>query len=324
VPPAGLRGSGRAGLPFPAVAMDPETKAVMDLLDAAYPCIEEHGAPVVRDALALVPRPEPPDIHHVEDRLIPGPGGDVPVRLYRPREGVCPGIVYFHGGGWCIGDVDLYDWTCRALANGTGAVVASVDYRLAPEHAFPAAAEDCYAAAAWMHAEADVLAVDGRRLAVGGDSAGGNLAAVVSLMARDREGPPLQFQLLVYPVINHSFDTDSYRENATGYFLTRANMEWYWRSYLGDDGDGTNPYASPLQASDLRGLPPALVITAEYDPLRDEGEAYGRRLQEAGVPTTISRYDGLFHGFFSLGALLPAARQAASEAEAALRGALAE
>jgi len=238
--------------------------------------------------------------------------------VYRPREGVLPGIVYFHGGGWCIGNVDIYDWTCRNLANVTGAVVASVDYRLAPEHCFPAAADDGYAAAAWMHAEAEVLGVDGRRLAVAGDSAGGNLAAVVSLMARDREGPPVQFQLLVYPVINHDFDTESYRDNATGYFLTRANMEWYWKSYLGADGDGTHPYASPIRATDLSGLPPALVITAEYDPLRDEGEAYGRRLEEAGVPVTIHRYDGMFHGFFSLGALLPAAREATEEAAGAL------
>lgn len=302
--------------------MDGETRAVMDLLDAVYPCVEEVGAPAVRDALALVPRPEPPEILHVDDRLIPGPSGDIPVRVYRPRGGVTPGIAYFHGGGWCIGNVDLYDWTCRNLANKTEAVVVSVDYRLAPEHQFPAAADDCYAAAAWLHAEADVLGVDPLRLAVAGDSAGGNLAAVIPLMARDRDGPPLQFQLLVYPVINHKFDTESYRDNGTGYFLTQKNMEYYWSSYLGYDGDGTDPYASPLQAVDLSGLPPALVITAEFDPLRDEGEAYGRRLEEAGVPTKVSRYDGMFHGFFSLGALLPAALDAAAEAAAALRAAL--
>jgi acetyl esterase len=302
--------------------MDAETRAVMDLLDAAYPCVEEVGAPAVRDALALVPRPEPPEIHHVEDRLVPGPGGDVPVRLYRPGVGVRAAIAYFHGGGWCVGNVDTHDWTCRNLANRTGAVVASVDYRLAPEHCFPAAADDCYAAVAWLHAEADGLGVDPRRLAVAGDSAGGNLAAVVPLMARDRDGPPIQFQLLVYPVIDHSFDTESYRVNATGYFLTRGNMEYYWTSYLGADGDGANPYASPLRAADLSGLPPALVITAEFDPLRDEGEAYGRALAAAGVPATVRRYDGMFHGFFSLGALLPAALDATDEAAGALRAVL--
>jgi len=301
--------------------MDPETKAVMELLDAVYPRVEEHGAQAVRDSLALVPRPEPPEIAHVEDRLIPGPDCEVPVRLYRPGEGIRPGIVFIHGGGWAICNLDTHDWTCRQLANATGAVVVSVDYRLAPEHCFPAALDDAYAGTAWTYAEADLIGIDHHRLAVVGDSAGGNLAAAVTLMARDREGPPLRFQVLVYPVTNCAFDTVSYQENGTGYFLTKSSMEWYWRAYLGENGDRTNPYAAPLQAADLSSLPPALVITAEFDPLRDEGEAYGRRLEEAGVPTKIRRYDGMFHGFFSMGALLPAAQEAEAEAAAALRAA---
>jgi acetyl esterase len=201
-------------------------------------------------------------------------------------------------------------------------VVVSVDYRLAPEHKFPAAAEDAYAATQWVADHADELGGDPDRIAVAGDSAGGNLAAVVALMARDRGGPPLRFQLLVYPVTDFSFDTDSYRENAEGYFLHRASMEWYWRQYLASDDDGIDPYASPLRADDVTGVPPAMVITAEYDPLRDEGEAYGRKLADAGVDVSIRRFDGMFHGFFSMGAFLDGAKQATDDAHAALRDAL--
>jgi acetyl esterase len=200
-------------------------------------------------------------------------------------------------------------------------VVLSVDYRLAPEHRFPAAAEDAYAATAWAFAHAAELGAVPSRLAVAGDSAGGNLAAVVPLMARDRGGPPLRSQVLVYPAVDCAQNTPSCRDNGEGYFLTAAHMRWYWEQYLGA-ADGAHPYASPLRATDLRGLPPAYVVTAEFDPLRDEGEAYAQRLRDAGVPVIVRRYDGMFHGFFSLADLLPAAREANVAVFAALREAL--
>jgi acetyl esterase len=233
-----------------------------------------------------------------------------------------PLVAFFHGGGWVLCGLDSHDEACRQLANGTGAIVMSVDYRLAPEHRFPTAAEDAYAATRWLADHGADLGGDPARLAVAGDSAGGNLAASVALMARDRGGPALVFQLLVYPVLDHSFDTGSYKENATGYFLTVDAMRWFWAQYLGPHGDGSDPYVSPLRAADLSGLPPAHVVTAEFDPLRDEGEAYAARLSAAGVPTEARRYDGAFHGFFSMTAVLDAAAAASAAAHTALRGAL--
>jgi acetyl esterase len=200
--------------------------------------------------------------------------------------------------------------------------VVAVDYRLAPEHKFPAAVKDCYAAALWAAENAASLGVDAARVAVAGDSAGGNLAAVVSLLAKQRGGPPLAHQALIYPVTDFDFQRPSYQENAEGYLLTRQAMEWFWRQYLNDDAEGADPLASPLRAPDLRGLPPATVITAEYDPLRDEGEVYAERLAQAGVPTTCVRYLGQIHGFISLEHLLPAGRQALLALGATLRAAL--
>jgi acetyl esterase len=298
----------------------------MDAMDQAFPRVEtmtgaEARAHLKRTIAALNTDPEP--VARVENRTIPGPDGPVPVRIYRPQEqpaAPMPALVYFHGGGWVICDLDSHDPTCRAITNGVGCVVVSVDYRLAPEDKFPAAAEDAYAATLWVAGNATDLGVDATRIAVGGDSAGGNLTAAVALMARDRQAPEVMFQLMIYPVTDiASMDTRSYRENGEGYFLTTAAMEWYRRQYLADLSEASHPYASPLRAADLAGLPPALVITAELDPLRDEGEAYGSRLREAGVPATISRYDGVFHGFFALGTLLDAAEQANEEAYAALR-----
>ena len=228
--------------------------------------------------------------------------------------------MYFHGGGWVIGSLETHDGTCRELAAGAGCVVVSVDYRLAPEHRYPAAAEDCYAATRWCAEHAAELAIDARRIAVGGDSAGGNLAAVVAQMARDRGGPGLVLQLLVYPVTDHDFGTASYRDNAAGYLLTAADMRWFWGHYLGDDtARGAEPYASPLRAASLAGLPPALVITAELDPLRDEGEAYARALEAAGVAAKLHRYDGMIHGFFGMSAIMDQAVAAVREATGTLR-----
>jgi len=253
-----------------------------------------------------------------EDRTIPGPNGDIPVRIYRPEgDGPFPVVVFFHGGGFVIGSITSHDATCRSLCQKAGAVVVSVEYRLAPEYPFPAAPEDCYAATSWVSEHAVELGVNSSRLAVVGDSAGANLAAVVCLMAKERGGPPIAFQALVYPVTDH-VDTESRTENAEGYLLTTAAMDWFIGHYA-DDETRKNPWCAPLRALDLSGLPPALVITAEFDPLRDEGEAYGQRLQDAGVPVTISRYDGMVHGFFSMTALVPRAVDAEDEVAKALR-----
>jgi acetyl esterase len=239
-------------------------------------------------------------LRSVVDRTIPGPGGDLPVRIYTPAgDGPLPVLVYFHGGGWVVGNIDSVDHVCRDLGHDAGCVVVSVAYRRAPEHRFPAAAEDAYAATLWAARNAAELGGDPEGIAVGGDSAGGNLAAVAALMARDRGGPKLLFQLLLWPIIDFAFDTPSYRECAEGYLLTRAEMRWFWDHYLASEADGRHPYASPIRAESLGGLPPALVLTAEFDPLRDEGEAYAARLAEAGVRATAVRMDGTIHGFMT-------------------------
>ena len=250
--------------------------------------------------------------------------GDVPARVYRPRgTGPFPVVMMFHGGGWVIGDLDTADCQSREVCRGAGALVVSVDYRLAPEHRFPAAAEDCYSATMWAADNALAYDGDASSLAVVGDSAGGNLAAVVAQMARDRRGPTIAFQLLVYPVTDGvNFDRTSYRDNADGYLLTAAAMHWFWDHYAPIQDERRHPYASPLLADDLSRLPPTLVMTAEYDPLRDEGEDYARALAKAGVDARVVRYDGFIHGFFAHTRTIDDTRQAMSDACAALRGAL--
>ena len=267
----------------------------------------------------------PAPVKNVEDRSIPGPGGEIPVRIYTPAAtGPQPALVYFHGGGWVIGDLDTHDSTCRTLANSAQCIVVSVDYRLAPEHKFPAAVDDAYAAAAWVADHAEEIGVDKRRVAVGGDSAGGNLAAVVALIARGKNTPRLAYQLLVYPITDYDFETGSYRDNAEGYFLTRDAMKWFWGHYIRSEADGLDPRVSPLRADDLVGLPPALVITAEFDPLRDEGEAYAARLRDDGVPVTVTRYDGMIHGFWQMSGLLQQSRDALQQAAEGLRSAFSQ
>jgi acetyl esterase len=278
------------------------------------------GDPVeVRALLASFPRPEGEPVGSVEDRTIDVGGASIPVRIYKlaNASGTLPVLVWYHGGGWVIGNLDGADFACRMLTNASGAAVVSVDYRLAPEHRFPAAADDCFAATKWVVEHASELGVDGSRLAVGGDSAGGNLAAVVCQMAKKAGGPAIRLQVLIYPVTDYSFATTSYTENADGYLLTRESMEWFWGHYLGDD-DGSHPKASPLREADLAGLPPAVVVTAEFDPLRDEGEAYAKRLREAGVKVEAKRYDGQIHGFFA-NPLIDDGKEAAVKAGHAVR-----
>lgn len=262
----------------------------------------------------------------IADRTIPGPHGDIPVRVYTPNvsgAGPLPCLVYFHGGGWVLGDLEGVNGICKAVANRAGCVVVSVDYRLAPEHKFPVPVDECFAATQWVAANGASIGVDGTRIAVGGDSAGGNLAAAVALRARDEGGPGLRMQLLVYPVTDHDYGTPSYASNGSDYLLTKDMMQWFWDHYLRTPADGKNPLASPLRATNLAGLPAAHVITAEFDPLRDEGEAYAAALKQAGVPVTHTRYDGQIHAFWQMLAVFESANAAADESAGHLRKAFA-
>jgi acetyl esterase len=228
-------------------------------------------------------------------------GGHIGVRLYRTRgEARRPAVMYLHGGGWVLGDLEHSDALCRHLAVGTGFVVINVDYRLAPEHRYPTAAKDSFAAFRWAIERAGLLGIDPGRIAVAGGSAGGNLAAAVTLMARDAGEPRPAAQLLAYPCLEDACSSPSYAEFGEGHIVATEDMRWYWRQYLEHDGQGAEPLACPLKAKDLSGLPPALIITAECDPIRDDGERYAARLREAGVPVILSRYPGTLHGFFAL------------------------
>jgi acetyl esterase len=263
-------------------------------------------------------------LRFIENLRIPGPLGEIPIRVYTPdAPAPRPAMVYFHGGGWVLCDLDTHEVVCSAIAHRAGAVVVSVDYRLAPEHKFPAAVTDAYAATTWVSANAARLGIDPARISVGGDSAGGNLAAAVSLKSRNENGPAIALQALVYPVTDlSSTSTVSYLEFAEGYQLSKSMMEWFRDQYLPDSGAARDPYASPLLAPDLRGLPPAVILTAECDPLRDEGEAYGKRLAEAGVPVTCTRYAGMIHPFFSLSGAIPRALDAFQQVADAIRTAV--
>jgi len=306
----------------------PEVQTILDLLAAVDDVpIEEMTPQAMREAYAMLNATgSKAEMASVTDRTVPGRGGDIPVRVYVPttEPGPRPVLVYFHGGGWVIGDLETHDSTVRALASGSGATVVSVDYRLAPEHPFPAPLDDCLAAVRWVADHGAEIDVDPARLAVAGDSAGGNLAAAVALALRDT-GPALRAQVLVYPVTDGTLGEPSMDENGDGYFLTKATMAWFWDHYMGDRDRATEPTASVLHAPDeaLAGLPPALVITAEFDPLRDEGEAYASRLAAAGADVTTSRYDGMIHGFFSMGDFVPEGKAAIDEASEMLRAALA-
>ncbi len=272
--------------------LHPSAQVIVDFLNDAGLGIGPDATPEQARALTAQRAGwfEPHAVHEVYDRTVPGPAGPVPVRVYRPSEATgLPVVVWFHGGGWVIGGLDSHDHLCRLLCDDAGCVVVSVDYRLAPEHPFPAAVEDCVAAYGWVAANATEVGGDPGRVAVGGDSAGGNLAAVVALTRRDAGDPPPRAQVLVYPVTDHEFDSPSMHENATGYFLEREHMRWFFGHYLRTPADADDWRVSPLRAPDLSGVAPAIVVTAEYDPLRDQGEAYGARLRAAGVDTEIVR-----------------------------------
>ncbi len=292
------------------------------LAEAALPPVETMPLDVIRstaDAFAHTNAKEARPVDVVEDRHLPGPAGDIPVRVYDPDpEETSPVVAYFHGGGFVFMGIETHDRVCRRLADEAGAVVVSVDYRLAPEHRFPAALDDCMAVTHWLTHHAAELAGDPERIAVAGDSAGGNLAAATALAARNG-GPGLAGQVLVYPVIDAACATPSFEENAEGYLLAASTMRWFWSEYLGPDGDPREPYASVLHAESLEGAPPALVLTAEYDVLRDEGEAYAERLRGAGVDVSLLRYPGMIHGFLNMDALTPASDQAMAEVAAFLR-----
>jgi acetyl esterase len=309
------------------MALDPQSAAVVAAIEKRFPRLgtEVLDAAEARRILAANPPPPAPkaEVHAVEELVAPGPGGDIRLRVYRPRpaDGPSPAIVFFHGGGFVICSLDTHDAPCRQMALQTGAVVVSVDYRMAPEHRFPAAADDAEAATRWVADNAATLGVDPARIAVAGDSAGGNLAAVVAQRCARGAGPALAYQLLIYPMLDHAFDTESYRSNGHGYAVTIDHLRWYWDQYLGGR-DGTDPDASPLRATDLSGLPPTYLVAAEHCPLRSENEAYAERLRAAGVPVTYACWPGVAHGFFTLDHLLDTARTAARHAYATVREAL--
>ena len=281
--------------------VDPQIQTLLNLR-AALPPLHTLSVPEARAQFAArdFPGLRRPDIARVTNRSIHASAGAIPLRIYTPLgDGPFPLMVFFHGSGFVVCSLDTHDGMCRNLCAGAGCVVVSVDYRLAPEAKFPAASDDCLEATHWAVANAAALDADPGRVFVAGDSAGGNLAAVTALRLRDEGGPHVLGQLLIYPVTDH-YDpgTPSMTENAEGYGLTKSGLIWFWDHYLSHPSDGAHPHASPLRAASLAGLPPALVVTAEYDPLRDEGEYYAERLRQAGVPTQLKRWDGMNHGFF--------------------------
>ena len=310
--------------------LDPQVNAFMKQFEGLeIPLLNTLPATQAREAFdnALLEwTGAPEEVAELQNTTIPGPAGPIPVRIYTPfGDGPFPVLVYYHGGGWVIGTIDEYDNLCRSLANSVSGVVVSVDYRLAPEHKFPAAAEDAYAAVEWAADQDAQINADPTRIAVAGDSAGGNLAAVASLLARDRGGPSLSCQVLIYPVCDvSSFEAESYRRYSIEGVLSREEMVWFKDLYCRTEKDASDPYVSPLLAPDLSGLPQALVITAEFDVLRDEGEAFADRLAQAGVKAELARYQGQVHGFLPLVGAYDQAREAVDKTARVLKEALAE
>ena len=310
------------------MALDPQVRALLDQLEAAgspeiFEVSPDEARRMFAAGSALMGGAGAQDVQ-AEDRVMGGEATEIRLRVYTPSSGQAPRpvVVFYHGGGFVIGDLDTHDASCRDLAAASGAVIVSVDYRLAPEHPFPAAVEDAYDALVWAHRHAAEIGGDPARLAVAGDSAGGNIGAVVAILARDRQGPPLRFQLLIYPATDMTMSHPSVQENGEGYFLTHKAMQWFMNNYLGD-ADPRDPLASPLFTPDLSGLPPAHIVTAGFDPLRDEGESYAERLREFGVAVTAKRYDDQVHGCFGMQGVVDASKRIIQESAEALRAGLA-
>jgi acetyl esterase len=307
--------------------VDPQVQALLDeMREAGARPFEELTVAEARAAAwsfaAL--QGEPEEVAAVEHTFIPGPTAELPVRIYTPQdaEGPYPGLVYFHGSGWVVLNIAVCDTTMRALANNTGCKVVAVNYQKAPEHPFPIPFEDCWAATNWVVDHADELGLDASRIGVIGDSAGGNLAAAVALRARDEGAPRLAYQALIYPAVEHGWDTESAHENAEGYLLQRESMHWFWDHYVPDKARASEPYVSPLLAADHSGLPPAFIATAEFDPLRDDGRAYHAKLHDAGVPSTYVEYEGMIHGFYWMQGIADGARRLHEDLAEAIREAL--
>ncbi len=310
------------------VTLDPDAAFVFKAFqEAGRPAYETLSPIEARDyylQARLVTNPEPPELKSVAPLAIPSPHGLIPSRIYTPKtlrqtNGLAPCLVFFHGGGWVIGDLDTHDVACRKLADEGQLIVISVDYRLAPEHKFPAAVDDAIAATTWIAGHATELGVDASRLLVGGDSAGGNLAAVVAIAARDGNGPAIAGQVLIYPATDFAMTHPSHSEPETSILLTHSVIRWFRDHYLNGAADIHDWRASPARATTLIGLPPAYVLTAGADPLRDEGDEYARRLKHAGVAVTYRTFPGQFHGFFTMGKLLEQANVAAREIGAWLK-----
>ncbi len=303
------------------VTLDPSAAALAKMMkEAGRPALDTLPPPDARlqsNANRAAVQPDPPAMQSVEDMSVPAPHGAIPVRVYKPqtlpKADLAPVLIYYHGGGWVIGDLDSHDVVCKEIATKASLVVIAVDYRLAPEHKFPAAVDDCIAATEWAARNASKLGIDADKLFVGGDSAGGNLAAVVSMHARDNNGPRIKGQVLVYPVTDLAMNTASYKDPETGVLLTHSMMRWFRDHYLTDHKQIDDWRASPLRMSNLKGLPPAYVLTCGADPLHDEGEEFARRLKHAGNDVIHANYPGQFHAFLTMGRLLPESNKVVGE-----------
>lgn len=303
------------------ITLDPSAALLAKLMkEAGRPALDTLPPPEARAQSATnraAVQPDPPTMQSVEDISVPAPHGAIPIRVFTPltlaKNDLAAGLIYYHGGGWVLGDLDGYDVVCREIATKAGFIVVSVDYRLAPEHKFPAAVDDCIAATDWVARNAAKLGIDADRLFIGGDSAGGNLAAVVSMHARDNNGAQIKGQVLVYPVTDLAMNTASYADAATGVLLTHAMMRWFRDHYLTDHKQIDDWRASPLRMANLKGLPPAYVATCGADPLHDEGEEFARRLKHAGNDVIHVNYPGQFHAFLTMGRLLPEANKLVGE-----------
>lgn len=294
--------------------LDPQAEAFLkEMTDSGAQPVESMTPPEAR--LAVLPFKQlggaPEEVASIEHRFIPGPTSDLPVWIYRPDNEAArpqPGLIYFHGSGWVVANIDVADTFSRSLANRTGCVVAAVNYQKAPEHKFPIPFDDCYGATRWVFDNASDLGLDPARIGVIGDSAGGNLAAAVTLRARDEHGPKLAYQVLVYPAVEYGWDTPSAIAHAEGYLIQRASLEYFWNHYVHSPNDGKNPYCSPLAAEHHSGLPPALIACAEFDPLCDDGRKYAAKLEAAGVPVKFRLYNGMIHGFMWMAGIFDQSR----------------